>query len=97
MKNFLPVAHGTQKVSLGATAQQITLPNNSTDVWIDNRGTTDVLVEFKDAPLDGNSFRIAGNTAQPLSLPFNTDLKLWLKRPDNSTAADVFVTGGQGS
>lgn len=97
MKNFLPVGHGTQKVSLSGTAQQITLPDNSADVWIDNRGSTDVLVEFADAPLDLNSFRIAGNCAQALSLPFNTNKKIWLKRPDSSAAADVFVTGGQGS
>lgn len=97
MKNFLPVAHGTQKVSLGAAAQQITLPTNSVDVWIDNRGSTDVLVEFADAPLDTNSFRVAGNTAQPLALPFNSDKTIWLKRPSGATQADVFVTGGQGS
>jgi len=95
MKPFSPFAHGTQTVALAATAVEVALPVQTQQVWIDNRGSTDVLVEWYDAPLDADSFRIAGNCAQPLTAPANCT-KIFVKRPTGSAAATVYVTAGGG-
>lgn len=99
---FYPVQYGSQKVSLGTSVAEVTLPNNSSQVLIDNRGVDDVLVEFGVDPADATSFRIPGNTSQVLTLPTAMTatavrpVKLRLKRPSGAATADVFVCGGNG-
>lgn len=94
---FFP--HATHQVTLGVTSTEVSLVPNCEQVWIDNRGDTDVLVEFLSAPLDADSFRIAPYTAQPLTTPKtggSWDVKVRLKRPAGATAALVVVTSGEG-
>lgn len=99
MQPFAFAPHGTTAVALDANVQAVTLAGGTKQVWIDNRGTTDVLVEFLDNPTDADSFRIAAGCAQPLTLPSTTgawDGKIRLKRPASSSAETVYVTAGSG-
>lgn len=99
MKPFAPFPHSTSLNSVGATSTEVSLHAAVEQVWIDNRGATDVLVEFFDAPLDADSFRIPTNSAQPLSAPLagsSWDNKIRLKRPAGSTSELVIVCSGAG-
>lgn len=93
MYPFQPIAHSTQVSNVGASAVQLTIPSEARAVLIDNRGSDDVLIEFFDAPADGNSARVAGGAAQIFSTSGNS---VWLKRKSGATAADVVVTPGMG-
>lgn len=101
MQPFCMSPHGTVIVTVGNTTEVVTLKApEAGQVWIDNRGSDDVLVEYLDAPLDADSFRIPGNTGQPLTTPRliggSWDGKLRLKRPAGASAGLVYVTSGYG-
>ena len=94
---FKPLRLSTQRVSVGDTVSTVTLATNALDitVWIDNRGNTDVLIEVGAIdPTDTTSYPIPAMTSQPIGLGQERELRL--KRPANSTAAEVIVTPGEG-
>ena len=94
---FKPLQLSTQRVSVGATVATVTLADSALDlaVWIDNRGSTDVLVEVGSTnPTDTTSFPIPAMTSQPIGMGQERELRL--KRPAGSTAAEVIVTPGEG-
>lgn len=95
MQPFSPIAHGSQSVSVGAVSVPVTLTGKFGQVWVDNRGATDLLVEWYDAPLDADSFRIPANCSQPLTAPANCTV-IYLKRPTGSAAATAYVATGGG-
>lgn len=99
MKPFTPSAHGTTQVSLDDTVQTVpvrpTHSANQKQIWVDNRGNSDVLIEFFSEPEDANSFRIMANAAQPLTIPANATT-VYLKRPTGSAIATVYVSIGEG-
>lgn len=99
MKPFAPFAHSTSTTSVGATSVDVTLHDSVEQAWIDNRGSTDLLIEFFDAPLDANSYRIPANSSQPISTPApggTWDHKIRVKRPAGSTAENVIISSGVG-
>lgn len=94
---FKPLNNSTQRVSVGSTVSTITLPFNTIDltVYIDNRGSTDVLVEVGAFdPTDTTSFPIPAMTSQPIGVGQLREIRL--KRKAGSTAAEVIVTPGEG-
>ena len=94
---FKPLQLSTQRVSVGTTVSTITLADSALDlaVWIDNRGSTDVLVEVGATnPTDTTSFPIPAMSSQPIGLGQERELRL--KRPTGSTSAEVIVTPGEG-
>lgn len=87
-------------VTLGSTVQAVSLVSGAEQVWIDNRGSTDVLVEFIDDPLDSNSFRVPAGSSFPLSVPFSDPLwdgKVRIKRPAGSASEQVLISSGVGA
>lgn len=95
---FSPRAHSTQKAAVAAGANtKLTLPPNVSQVWVDNRGTSDLLVEFEDAPLEANSFRVPPSSVVILSHPSTgTNISLYLGRPAGAVTEDAIVTPGEG-
>jgi len=95
---FRPQPFGSQAVSVdGTTTQKVTLANGASTAMIDNRGSTDVLVEIADAtPSDTTSFRIPANTSQVLSVGDKASVILSLKRPAGGSAEVVYVCAGAG-
>ncbi len=95
---FRPQPFGSQTVTVdGTTTQKITLANGASTAMIDNRGSTDVLVEIGDTtPVDATSFRIPANTSQVLSVGDKVSVTLSLKRPSSSSAEVVYVCAGAG-
>ena len=94
---FKPLQLSTQRVSVGTTVSIVTLADSALDlaVWIDNRGTTDVLVEVGTTnPTDTTSFPIPAMTSQPIGMGQERELRL--KRSAGSTTAEVIVTPGEG-
>lgn len=101
MKPFTPISHGTTAVDLADVVQNIPVANGTwspsdRQIWIDNRGGTDVLIEFYDDPVDTNSFRIPPNASQPVTIPAAAT-SVRLKRPVGSASAKVYVTPGGGN
>ena len=69
-------------MSVGDTVSTVTLAANALDltVWIDNRGSTDVLIEVgANDPTDTTSFPIPAMTSQPIGIGQERELRL--KRP----------------
>lgn len=95
---FLPRAHGTQKASVAAGANvKVTLPAQVNQLWVDNRGTTDLLVEFDDQPLESNSFRVPASSVVILSHPYSgTNQAIYLSRPTGAATEDAYITPGGG-
>lgn len=95
---FSPRAHATQKASVAAGANvKLAMPPNVAQVWVDNRGATDLLVEFEDQPLEANSFRVPANTVVILSHPSNgQNISLYLSRPAGAATEDAYITPGEG-
>ena len=94
---FKPLRLSTQRVSVGDTVSIVTLAANALDltVWIENRGSTDVLVEVgSNDPTDTASFPIPAMSSQPIGMGQERELRL--KRPAGSTTAEVIVTPGEG-
>lgn len=92
---FTPRDHGCTPVWVDGTNVQTVAVSVASTVWVDNRGTTDLLVEFLSNPLDADSFRIPPKSSQPLSRPTSASL-IYLKRPAGSAPEQVFVTQGYG-
>lgn len=96
---FTPFPFSSQRIPLADTAQSFVPPTIAYGVplivWIDNRGSTDVLVEIGSAaPADVTSFAIGAGAAQPLYLG---DYRLvGIKRPAGSAAEQVIVSFGMG-
>lgn len=95
---FCPLPASTQAVTLGPTATTIQLDVRSKSAWVDNRGTTDVLVQFGASPTiaDGTAFRVPAGCSQPLQVPVYAQYQLQLKRVAGATAELVYVTSGSG-
>lgn len=95
---FRPQPFGSQIVTVdGTTTHKITLANGASTAMIDNRGSTDVLVEIGDTtPLDATSFRIPASTSQVLSVGDKVSVTLSLKRPSGSGDEVVYVCAGAG-
>ena len=94
---FKPLQLSTQRVSVGDTVSTVTLAANALDltVWIDNRGSTDVIIEIGSTnPTDTTSFPIPAMSSQPIGIGQERELRL--KRPAGSTSAEVIVTPGEG-
>ena len=88
---FRPQPFGSQVVTVdGTTTQKVTLANGASTAMIDNRGSTDVLVEIADTtPSDTTSFRIPASTSQVLSVGDKVSVTLSLKRTSGSSAEVV--------
>ncbi|MBM7454470.1 hypothetical protein HNR62_000299 [Oceanisphaera litoralis] len=91
---FSPREHSTVMLSVDDVAINTPIAAAST-VWIDNRGSSDLLIEFFSNPLDVDSYRVPPYAAQPISRPPSA-ANLYLKRPDGSIAGTVFVSQGYG-
>lgn len=98
MKPFQPTPLSTTTLNLADAQQDVTLParRDTMSIMIDNRGSTDVLIEFDIAPQDSKSFRIAPFCAQVVSAPFKST-KLCSKRPAGSASEIVYVSIGEGA
>lgn len=94
---FLPLPHATQSANVGEIAIQLNIQSikDSAQLWVDNRGVSDLLIEFFDDPVDGNSFRVGARCSQPLTIP-DSATKVYLKRPAGSAGGQVFLTVGRG-
>jgi hypothetical protein len=94
---FVPLPHATQSALVSAAVTQLSIQSikDSAQLWVDNRGVTDLLIEFHDAPVDGNSFRVGARCAQPITIPDNATF-VYLKRPAGSADGQVFITVGRG-
>jgi len=94
MQPFAFAPHATQAVAVAATSVTVTVSASSPQVWVDNRGNTDLLIEINDAPLDANSFRIPPVTSMAVSN--GTGTSIYLKRPSGSSSETAYVTSGYG-
>ena len=92
---FTPREHGCTPVMVDGTNVQTVAVSVASTVWVDNRGTTDLLVEFLSNPLDVDSFRIPPKSSQPLSRPASATL-IYLKRPTGSAPEQAYITQGYG-
>lgn len=94
---FSPEPHSTIHDTVGDVAKSVSFTKStySAQLWIANKGSTDLLIEFYDAPLDVNSFRIAAYKSQPITLPNNV-ASLYVKRPAGSATEAFSVTLGRG-
>lgn len=99
---FRPFTLATQRVGVDDTVTTVTLPENpgysSSDdmtVWIDNRGTTELLIEVGGTiPSDTLSYPIPAQSSQPISVGLERTIKL--KRLAGSASEAVVVTAGEG-
>lgn len=96
---FTPFPFSSQRIPLADVAQSFIPPTTAYGVplivWIDNRGSTDVLVEVGSAsPSDTTSFAIGAGVAQPLYL--GDSRIVGAKRPAGSVAEQVIVSFGMG-
>ena len=98
---FTANPHSTAGVNLSDAISEISLTNAGEGgaLLIDNtRGSTDVIIEFWDDPLDSNSFRIPSYSSMIMSVPKRASPALFVraKRPAGSAAAYIYVTQGFG-
>lgn len=98
---FVALPHKTTALSLGDSVQGVTFTDTADvgSVLIDNTaGTSAVLVEFWDNPLDADSQRVPANTAMILSIPWRANQAEFVrvKRPSGSATQVVYVTQGNG-
>lgn len=95
---FSPRAHATQKISVAAASNnKVVLPAQTCQIWVDNRGITDLLVEFDDQPVEGNSFRVPPSSVVILTHPYDgVQQNIYLSRPTGAATEDAYVTPGGG-
>lgn len=95
---FCPAKAGTQAISLGTGISTVTLADTTKVVWLDNRGTTDVLVQFSDTPalVEGTAFRVPANASQPLTVPGWAGAKVQLRRPTGASSETLYLSQGSG-
>lgn len=101
LKPFKAIPHSTTGVSLGDTVSQVALADIGEDgvILINNiKGTTDVLIEFWDDPVDSNSMRVPAYSSTILSIPRKASQASFIrmKRPAGSTISSVYITPGFG-
>lgn len=97
MTPFSPLPNSTATLSVGTSDVTYQMPD-AAQVWIDNRGTTDVLVAWGAAPVDATTdggFPIPASTSQPITAP-NSRAILHLMRQSGASADTVYVTPGGG-
>ncbi len=98
---FSAIPHSTTGVDLGGSISEIALTNvgDKSVVLVDNtRGSTDVLLEFWDNPVDSNSLRIPPYSSMIISIPNRASPASFVrvKRPNGSVSAYVYITQGFG-
>lgn len=98
---FVALPHKTTTLSLGEAVQSVSFTDTADvgSVLVDNTGgTSAVLVEFWDEPLDADSQRVPPNSAMILSIPWRANQAAFIKvkRPDGSAAQLVYITQGNG-
>lgn len=94
------LGHASMVVSLTDVVQRVTLAPEVEQVWIENRGSTDVVIEFLDDPLDADSFRIPQGLSLAVTAPYSDPAwngKLNMKRPAGSAAEIVLISAGIGA
>lgn len=98
MVPFTPLPAASQTISVGASTVSVTLDARATVAWVDNRGASDLLVQYSPTPAldDSTGFRIPAGCSQPMQVPVNAQNVLQLKRPVGSSAEVAYVTGGTG-
>lgn len=95
MSAFTPKPHSTITKSVGTAIVEVSVSACST-VWIDNRGDSDLLLEFgQEDPSDDTTFRLPGYAAMPLSRPAGADV-VRIKRPSGAATDTVYITQGYG-
>lgn len=98
---FSAIPHSTSGVNLGDLISEVSLKDagEKSAVLVDNtRGSTDVLLEFWDNPVDSNSLRIPPYSSMILSIPKRSSPASFVrvKRPSGSVSAYVYITQGFG-
>ena len=98
---FVAMPHKTATISLGAAVQSIALTDTADvgSVLIDNSGgSTAVLVEFWDDPIDTDSQRIPPYATMILSIPWRASQASFVrvKRPSGSAIETIYITQGNG-
>lgn len=98
---FVALPHKTTALSLGDSVQSVTLTDTADvgSVLIDNSsGSTAVLVEFWDNPLDADSQRIPPYAVMILSIPWRAGQAPFVrvKRPSGSADETIYITQGNG-
>lgn len=95
---FRPFANAAQRKNVGSSVKSFALPDhpNGICVQIDNRGTTDIMIEIGETtPTDATSFPIAGGMSQIIYVGDKRNIKV--KRAAGSDSGEVIVTAGQGN
>lgn len=94
---FTPMSGTTVRTALNDTVKKLDAPssNDSLTLYVDNRGSTDVLLEIGKDPTDTGSFPIPAGMSQPIGIGFKRDIRL--KRPAGATAEEVVTTFGRGA
>lgn len=95
---FVPLPAGSQTVSVGASVVNVTLDARATSVWVDNRGSVDLLVQFGATPAlaDATGFRVPAGVSQPLQVPVYAAGVLQVKRPSGSASETAYISSGGG-
>lgn len=98
---FVALPHKTTSLSLGGGVQSVSFTDTADtgSVLIDNsNGSTSVLVEFWDDPVDADSQRIPPYTIMILSIPWRANQAEFVKvkRPSGSPEEVVYITQGNG-
>ena len=93
---FMPINNSTERTQLGSSVVTVTPPvhGDSLTLYVDNRGTTDVLISFGVDPPDSNSFPIPAGMSQPIGVGDKRDIRI--KRPAGATSELVVTTFGLG-
>ncbi len=93
---FMPINDSTARTQLGSAVAAVTPPvhGDSLTLYVDNRGTTDVLISFGKDPTDSGSFPIPAGMSQPLGIGDKRDIRM--KRPAGSAQELVITTFGLG-
>lgn len=84
-------------MQLGVAVSRVQLPAHTRSAMVDNRGSTDVLLEVGDtAPQDQSSFRIPPRASQVITVGDAGSMTLSLKRPDGAGQEVVYICAGAG-
>lgn len=94
---FMPMAGTTERTPLASTVKKLSAPasNDSLTLYVDNRGSTDVLIEIGADPTDTGSFPIPAGMSQPIGIGFKRDIRI--KRPAGAVAEECITTFGRGA
>jgi hypothetical protein len=89
---FMPIKNSTNRTMLGAEVASLIAPEHgdSLTLYVDNRGTTDVLIEFDSDPSDLTSFPIPAGMSQPIGIGNKRDIRI--KRPAGTLVSEEVIT-----